>query len=160
MGLIEKQWQIDDAHQTLTLSYQLHWEEAVVGSLRLGHVTLFPESFDAASMVFKTHNGGRDLESFDFGNMNIDHGEAISFLISGKQALGLTQGYVELSDAQKILVVQTNPSQIALVGLMTHQFVDGKDFNRLSLSALEIDDTSKLSVIKNKKIDVKFSLKN
>jgi len=44
--------------------------------------------------------------------------------------------------------------------LMTHQFVDGKNFNRLALSALEIDDTSKLSVIKNKKIDVKFILKN
>lgn len=158
MGLIEKQWQIDDEHQTLTLSYKLNWEEAVVGSLRLGHITLFPESFDAASLVFKTHNGGRDLESFELGNVNVDHGEAISFLISGKQALGMTQGYIELSDTQKILTIQTAPSQIALVGLMTHQFVDGKNFNRLALSALEIDDTSKLSVIKNKNIDIKFSL--
>jgi hypothetical protein len=160
MGLIEKQWQIDDAHQTLTLSYKLNWEEAVIGSLRLGHITLFPDRFKLEHLVFKTHNGGRHLESFDLGELNIDHGEAISFLISGKQALGMTQGYIELSDAQKTLAVQTNPSQIALVGLVTHQFVDGRQFNRIALSAMEIDDTSKLSAIKNKEIKIGFTLKN
>jgi Glycosyl hydrolase family 57 len=158
MGLIEKQWLIDDAHQTLSLSYKLHWEEAVIGSLRLGHVTLFPDSFDAASLVFKTHNGGRDLESFNFGNVNIDHGEAVSFLISGKQALGMTEGYVEFSDGQTCLSIQSDPQQATVVGMLTHQLADEKKFTRLSLSKRELDDTSRSSIIKNQNFEFKFRI--
>jgi hypothetical protein len=160
MGLIEKQWQIDDAHQTLTLSYKLHWEEVVIGSLRLGHVTLFPERFDAANLVFKTHNGGRHLESFELGNMNIDHGEAVSFLISGKQAFGMTEGYAEISDQNTGLGIQINSGKAAPVCLITNKSVDDKYFSRITLSIKEIDDTSRASQISKNKIEVKIFLIN
>jgi hypothetical protein len=109
-------------------------------------------------LVFKTHNGGRDLESFELGDVNIDHGDAVSFLISGKQALGMTEGYAELSEGLTCLSIQTDPKQAATVGMLTYQAVDEKKFTRLSLSQKELDDTSRSSVIKNQNFEFKFKI--
>jgi len=156
LGLIEKTWQIDDSKKCLTLGYKLDWKEALVGSLRLGHVTLFPEYFDSNELIFKTHNGGRQLDTFSLRDVNIDYGQAVSFLISGKQALGMTEGYLEFSDNKTSLSIHIDPKQFFSVGLISHQKVNDKNFTRLSITLKELDDTGRPSILINEQFNIKY----
>ncbi|MEA1053397.1 hypothetical protein U5801_26860 [Lamprobacter modestohalophilus] len=67
----------------------------------------------------------------------------MSFLVSANQAVGLTQGLIELGDAARWVRLRCEKTQAALVGLVTHQPVQGSHFTRLALSARELDDTSR-----------------
>jgi hypothetical protein len=98
------------------------------------------------------------LETFALKGINIDHGEAVSFLISAKQALGMTEGYSEFSDQHTVLSIHMEPQQAALVGMLSHLAADRKKFTRLSLSHRELDDTSKFSVLKNQKFEFQFKI--
>jgi len=88
-------------------------------------------------------NGGEQSESFLLGKQSVDHGKAVSFLVSAHQCLGLTDGVVQLGDANKAIQVRFNPGEAALLGQIQHHPVDGSWFTRLSLSARELDDTAK-----------------
>lgn len=120
LGPIEKRWLIDEAGGRLLLRYRLHWPEPMLGSLRLGHLTLMPKALDATGLCYRTHNGGVALE-----------------------AVGLTRGLIELGDAERWVRLRCEKTQAALVGLVTHQPVQGSHFTRLALSARELDDTSR-----------------
>ncbi|MEA1053502.1 hypothetical protein U5801_27400, partial [Lamprobacter modestohalophilus] len=115
----------------------------MLGSLRLGHLTLMPEGLDATGLCYRTHNGGVALETFALAGAEVHHGRALSFLVSANQAVGLTQGLVELGDAERWVRLRCGKTQAALVGLVTHQPVQGSHFTRLALSARELDDTSR-----------------
>jgi len=143
LGPVEKCWRVDDAQGRLTLSYRIAWEQAGVGSLRLGHITLMPEAFDESSLYYRTHNGGQQMETFTLSGAEVDHGRAVSFLVSTSQAIGITGGVVELGDAHHCLRVEVDKTQAALVGLLTHQRVRERYFCRLVFSAWEVDDTSR-----------------
>ena len=69
----------------------------MAGSLRLGYITINPEAFFQPNLFYATHNGGNDLEYFKMTEP-INHGDAVSFLVSAKQALGCTGSVVKLGD--------------------------------------------------------------
>ncbi len=143
LGPAEKCWRVDDSQGRLTLSYRLAWAQAGVGSLRLGHLTLLPEAFDPASLYYRTHNGGRETETYPLAGGPVNHGRAVSFLVSASHAVGITGGVVELGDARRSLRIEVDKARAALVGLITHQRVRDRYFCRLTLSAREVDDTSR-----------------
>ena len=113
-----------------------------LGSLRLGHVTLNPDLFDRNYLYVETHNGGVHPERFFINGHVIDHGRPVSFLVSASEALGLTEGAVEVGDQHQAISIYVNQGNGYLAGLMTYMPVGGSYFCRLSLSGAECDDTS------------------
>jgi hypothetical protein len=143
LGPVTKVWTIDATSHILQLRIQLHWPEARLGRLRIVPLTLFPEAFHTSSLWVSATNGGERPESFLLGHQPVDHGRAVSFLVSAHQCLSLTDGVVWLGDTNQAIQVCFNPGQAALLGQIQHQPVDNTWFTRLALSARELDDTAK-----------------
>ena len=158
LGDVNKLWIIDDANREIRLRYQFKWPEPVIGSLRLGYATLNPIAFGEGYLVYQSHNGGRDLETFAMTG-EIDHGSPLSFLLSANHAIGMTNGIVMIGDADKQIQLRIDKTDQALLGMITHQAVSEKKLTRMYLSALEHDDTSKPLVLARFDIEIRYSLK-
>lgn len=143
LGVVEKQWRVDEAKGRITLSYRLHWPEMDLGALRLGHLTLNPEAFKADALRYQTHNGGRDLESFNIANSDFDHGSPVSFLISANQALGLTSGEFRIGDADAVICLEADKTRRAAIGFVSHRKIHDSYLCRFSFTLRELDDTSR-----------------
>ena len=160
LGPIEKCWLIDDAAGCLRLRLQLDWPEPVIGSLRLGHLTLMPEPFDLQQLCYAAHNGGRVLENFPLdGSTEVNHGRAVSFLISTNQAVGLTDGVIELGDNNRRVRLCCDKTQAALISLVTHHRIRETHFTRVALSAREMDDTSRPAPVRNFAVEFEINCK-
>jgi hypothetical protein len=143
LGAVHKRWLVRGDSPTLHLEYRLDWKERPAGRLRLGHVTLNPEAFDRDELVYRTHNGGRDPESFALRGLEVDHSEAISFLVSSSQVLGMTEGFVEIGDGRHGVRVEVDREAAAVLPMITLRDVPPACFCRVSFSAQEMDDTSR-----------------
>lgn len=143
LGPLTKQIGLVPGRNTVSIDYRFDWPLIPVGALRLGNITINPEAFDAATLFFRTHNGGSTPETFPVSGRKFFHGEATSFLVSAKQGLGMTEGVVEIGDTRSILRVTVDRSLSALLGLVTFKPVGTTYFFRCGLSASEMDETSK-----------------
>ncbi len=151
LGTIKKTWRVDFKTGRLSLLYELDWHNDVVGSLRLGHITLIPTSFEQESLFYETHNGGNEPERFGLDNRTVDQGRPVSFLVSASHAIGITSGEVIVGDDRRRLRVTIDKSSAALIGFVTYQKIHDSYFYRLSFSAREMDDTSKPAPLKSLK---------
>lgn len=145
LGSVRKLWRFSESSPSVNLRYELNWPDPILGSLRLGHVTLVPEAFDRRSLFYATHNGGREIEKFSLNGQSVDHGRNVSFVVSAAHAVGITQGVVEVGDDRNILRIQVDKKAAALVGMVRYQSVGDKFFYRISFSARELDDTGKVA---------------
>ncbi len=125
------------------IDYQLDWSKPMAGSLRLGYITLNPEAFFQPNLFYATHNGGHDLEYFKMTEP-INHGDAVSFLVSAKQALGCTDSIIKMGDHKHHISVIVDKSASALPGMITCQKVGSSYIYRLIWSVQEMDDTSRI----------------
>jgi hypothetical protein len=140
LGPVEKVLTFDPA-DSLELELTLRWPALPEGSLRAGTITLNPEAFDAGTLAYATHNGGRTLERHRLAGQAVDHGRAVSTLVSATQGLGMTEGFIALGDGRRHLAVAVEREVAAPLGLITYRPVPGSFFARLSLSLTEHDDT-------------------
>jgi hypothetical protein len=140
LGPVEKTLRLDSGGR-LRLRFDLHWQQLPVGSLRLGHITLNPEAFDAQSLFFETHNGGFAAERFILNGKTIEHGRSVSFLVSASSALGMTWGELCLGDSQHAVTIRTRLNQACVVAQIGYVPVAGSFFYRASFSASELDET-------------------
>lgn len=158
LGIIKKKWTIDMINGSLILSYILNWPHKIIGSMRLGNITIMPETFNIKKLSYQVKNGGSLKEKFNlFEEKYFNHGKTVSSLISASQAIGITDGTVSLCDNKKSVNVTIDKSQAALVGLVSHIKIKNKVFSRLSFSAREVDDTSQASSFGLFKVDLKIS---
>ena len=128
----------------LGLSYSIRSNKKFNGSLRLGFITLYPDTFDKNKLHYTTHNGGDIKEKFFLNNINkIDHGEAVSHLVTGNQAVGITEGVIDIGDNKRFLRIKIDKTKSSLVGLITYRKIKSKYFYRVCFSMKEQDDTSK-----------------
>jgi hypothetical protein len=141
LGPVEKSLTIDPATGTLEIEHAFRWPELPVGTLRAGHVTVHPEAFDAATLWYGAHNGGRRIEAHPVGGAGFDHGRAVSGLVSCGQGLGITEGVVLLGDAERHLRVEVDTALAAPLGLIAYRPAGDSFFLRLTLSLVEHDDT-------------------
>ena len=123
------------------LDYRLDWVEMPLGSLRLGHVTLNPEAFVHSDLYFETHNGGVRPERFALASRQVEHGRSVSFLASANGALGMTGGYLNVGDRNRVLSVWVDKDVACVVPQITFTPVGQSFFCRASFSAAELDDT-------------------
>ena len=126
------------------IDYQLNWSKPMAGSLRLGYITINPEAFSQPNLFYATHNGGYDLECFKMAEP-VNHGDAVSFLVSAKQVLGCTGSIIKLGDHRHHISVIVDKSASALAGMIHYQKVGNFYICRLIWSAQEMDDTSRAS---------------
>ena len=152
IGDVEKVWLLNDETGELRLTYKFNIGEKVNGSFRLGMITLLPNVFETDSLVFSTHNGGDELESFKIENGAFDHGSPVSSLVSANQALGITEGYFAFSDATKKITVSFDKSESALIGYVNNVHVNESYLTRVSFSQMEFDDSSKPRRIASKEL--------
>ena len=141
-GQIRKSLVVSNDPPSVELNYYVDWEHVPSGSLRLGHVTLNPAAFCSRSLYYETANGGEAAQRYFVGEQEFDHGRSVSFLVSAAQAIGATNGRVDLGDANRRVRVEFDHSLAALVGLIAYQPFENDYFYRLSFSAREVDDTS------------------
>jgi hypothetical protein len=158
LGPIEKTLLIDDEGQKLTLRYVIDWKDPIVGSLRLGYVTLIPGALNSEQLRYYACNGGREPEVFNLQS-TFYHGTALSFLISAAQAIPLTTGRIEISDDRSLIIASIKKEQKALVGMVMNQLVDRKPFTRFHFSALEHDDTSRPTVLGHFHVEIDYGVR-
>ena len=126
----------------LDIAYRFSWPDIPVSSIRLLHLTLVPGVFDPGTLFYASHNGGRTLERHGI-QAPMEHGSAVSFLVSARTAFAMTEGEVRLGDKDKELIITTDQTKSALMGMITHQVVLGLPYTRLTLSLRECDDTAR-----------------
>lgn len=147
LGPINKKLRFHAAKPRVDFDLVFAWQDWGRGSLRLGHFLLNPDAFDQNALTFRTHNGGRDLEEFPLTGPAVDHGQAVSFLVSANTALGLTEGTISVGDDERRFTVDVDQTVAPLVGLVQRRGSGSSLFCRLMLSALEMDDTRKPDTI-------------
>ncbi len=144
LGMISKRIGIGYQSGCVEILYNLDWKKVQIGSLRLGHMTLNPEAFKKTGLFYRTHNGGCSPEYFRIKGCNINHGSPVSFLVSAQSGVGMTEGWIEAGDSKQVLRINVSRSHAALLGMVQYQTI-GKDyFYRLSFSAQEMDETSRI----------------
>ena len=158
LGPIDKRLCFHNEAPRLDFDLTFNWNTWPKGSLRLGHVTLLPDAFDARFLMLMTHNGGLDAERFALHGETIEHGAPVSFLVSASCGLGLTEGWAEISDGMRGVRVEVDRETAPLLGLLTHREVKGRLFCQLMLSMLELDDTSRPTPYRMGPRRVRFSI--
>ncbi len=144
---IQKEWIIDFSEKIIGLNVKMNSFEKVLGSLRLGHLTINPDLFDQDSLTIYTKNGGHHFQEFKLDKNNIDLGMPVSFLVSGNNAFGMTDGNLIIKDKNISINVFINPNNTKVVALLVNKKVNSKWFTRIIFSAMEFDDTSKPNFI-------------
>lgn len=158
LGPILKIMTFQGSSPRIDFAIEFQWQSWGRGSLRLGHITLLPEAFDADSLCLATTNGGFVPERFALGGHTVEHGAPVSFLVSASCALGLSEGWLELADKTHAVRIEVDREQAPLVGLLIHRRDGKRLFCQLVLSALELDDTRKPSPYRDGPRRVRFSI--
>ncbi len=157
-GPIQKTLRFHASAPRVDCDLAFHWNDWGKGSLRLGHVTLLPDAFDWSGLRLTTHNGGSVPETFALAGQTVEHGAAVSFLVSASCGLGMTEGWAELGDARRRIRIEVDRGLAPLLGLLTHREVGGSLFCQLALSALELDDTRRPDAYRQGPRRMRFSL--
>lgn len=118
------------------------------GVLRFATLTLNPNAFDAASLYYASHNGGRELQYHSLSHSqktvaSVNHAAPVSRLVTASTGLGMTQGVLILGDKDKAIQLTVERSHVAGVGQIHCESVRESYFCRASVSLREWDETSK-----------------
>jgi hypothetical protein len=143
LGPIRKTLRFDMHRPRVGFDIEFDWKEWGRGALRMGHFTLLPGAFEWTKLSLTTHNGGKKAETFSLNGHAVDHGAAVSFLVSSSYGVGMTEGWAELGDGNTHVRIDVDRATAPLLGLLTHRPAAGSVFCQLQLSALELDETRK-----------------
>lgn len=158
-GVIEKLVRLCQTEPRVDVELTFHWADWGKGSLRVGHITLLPDAFDWSKLFLKTHNGGKEYETFVLDGAEVAHGAPVSFLVSSSFGIGMTEGWAELGDDKTRVRIEVDRATAPLLGLLTHACLGGSLFCQLALSALELDETRKPASYRDGPRRVRFSLR-
>jgi hypothetical protein len=157
-GPITKTMRFSASAPRVDFDIAFDWTDWGRGSLRLGHITLLPDAFDWKNLSLTTHNGGKHFETFPLNGHSVDHGAAVSFLVSSSFGIGMTEGWAELGDKKNRIRIDVNRATAPLLGLLAHKQIGGSLFCQLQLSALELDETRKPQAYKEGPRHFRFGL--
>ncbi|WP_417789258.1 hypothetical protein [Terasakiella pusilla] len=118
------------------------------GVLRFATLTLNPTAFDPNSLYYACHNGGRDLQYHSLSHplqtvRIVNHGAAVSRLVTASTGLGMTQGFLLLGDQDKAIKLTVERAHVAGVGQIHCEPVRESYFCRATVSLREWDETSR-----------------
>lgn len=141
-GTLEKTITIDVETGQVKLTYDFQQFERPLGIVRVGIVTLLPESF-SLPLTVRCVNGGQEAESFSLDHV-VNHGRAASTLVSSTAAFGATDGRLVIEDARsRGFVLTWDPADCAAIPMLQHHRSQDRYLTRLWFSLCELDDTSR-----------------
>jgi hypothetical protein len=140
-GTLEKTITIDVKNERVKLTYDFQQLERPLGIVRVGIITLLPESL-VLPLAVRCVNGGPEVELFPV-NQEVNHGYPASTLVSSTAAFGATDGRLMIEDARsRKLVFSWNPADCAATPMLKHQWAGDRHLTRVSFSLCELDDTA------------------
>ncbi|OFZ97454.1 MAG: hypothetical protein A3H35_11920 [Betaproteobacteria bacterium RIFCSPLOWO2_02_FULL_62_17] len=141
-GNLEKTITVGVDTERVTLTYDFQPSKRPQGIVRVGIITLLPESL-SLPLAVRCANGGQKTEFFQLDDV-VNHGGAASTLVSSTAAFGATDGRLVIEDARsRCLVLTWNPADCAAIPMLQHQCSRDRYLARLSFSLCELDDTSR-----------------
>lgn len=142
IGCLRKTLAVSRAGERLRVSYAFEGWERPVGIVRVGMLTLMPESL-MLPLTLRCHNGGGHVEDLLI-DRTFSHFQSASQFVSSTAAMGATQGCVSLVDAVgKGFEATWDPAECAAVPMMKHLATPTSHLTRLAFSLCELDDTSR-----------------
>jgi len=109
-----------------------------IGTVRLGFLTLLKPKIDR--LVFSCHNGGPTRETYSLTS-ELDHGQAVSSLISSSGCLGATEGKLWIHDGDFGVAISWNPAHCAAIPMIQRKRLGDEQLNRFFFSLCELDET-------------------
>ena len=156
LGIIIKVFEVSVVSEKVSLSYAFpKWGE-MIGSVRLGVITLLNQ-FSTENTELSLSNGGKYDEFFDFKG-EFDHASPASSLVSSSRGLGVTTGKIKIINNERSFSLQWDPSECAVMPMLHRALVKDEALSRVLFSMKETDDTSKLpSIIGKFSLDINAS---
>ena len=141
LGIIVKVIEVSVNSEKVSLSYAFpEWGE-MIGSVRLGVVTLLNQ-FSTENTKLSLSNGGKDDEFFDFRG-EFDHAKPASTLVSSSRGLGVTTGKIKIINNERSFSLQWDPSECAVMPMLQRTPINDEALSRVLFSMKETDDTAK-----------------
>jgi hypothetical protein len=143
-GTIVKVIEISANKEKVCLSYSfINWDK-VLGSVRLGAITLLNQ-FSNSNTKLYCNNGGEKFEKFSYDG-DFNHGLPATTFVSSSRGLGATSGEIKISNQSKSLSLKWNPGECAAMPMLQNSKFEGKTLSRVFFSTQELDDTVKEKV--------------
>jgi hypothetical protein len=140
-GSIIKVVEVSINSEKVSLSYIFPKWDKIIGSVRLGVVTLLNE-FSHKNTKILCSNGGENNEIFDFSG-EFNHVKPASTLVSSSRGLGATTGKIQIRNNGKGIDLQWDPSECAVMPMLHNESFDNRILSRVLFSMKEVDDTAK-----------------
>jgi hypothetical protein len=141
LGEIEKHIVFSKDLERLSLRYYFNNWTRHKGSLRLGKLTLIPETFPG-ELSIRTFNGGNQVEEFVL-DKDFDHTSPASTLISCSAGFGATTGYISIGDKDTRFKVSWDPCACSVMPMAINKTGRPGRLTRLAFTIQELDETSK-----------------
>jgi hypothetical protein len=143
-GTIIKVFEISLNKELVSLRYYFTNCDKIIGSLRLGAITLINQ-FSDSNTILSCCNGGDTFESFSFDG-EFNHSSPATNFVSSSSGLGATSGKIQIDNQGKSIKLEWDPSYCAAMPMLQNSKFKGKTLSRLFFSLHEFDDTVKEAV--------------
>jgi hypothetical protein len=140
-GSIIKVVEVSINSEKISLSYNFSKWDKIIGSVRLGAITLLNQ-FGHKNTKILCSNGGENNEIFDFSG-EFNHAKPASTLVSSSRGLGATTGKIQIINNGKSINLQWDPSECAVMPMLHRASFDSRILSRVLFSMKEVDDTLK-----------------
>tara|TARA_B100001142_G_scaffold330044_1_gene395842 strand:- start:19528 stop:21492 length:1965 start_codon:yes stop_codon:yes gene_type:complete len=109
--------------------------------LRVGYITLFPE-FWGREIEIAYNSGGNITETLPI-NIDFDHTQSISNIVSSTTGIPVTDGKLDVSNKEASIRISWDQAQCAVLPMMMHKRDKKGCLTRVLFSIQELDDTLK-----------------
>lgn len=152
---IKKAIVISKIASEIEVKFEFIPKSRMLGTIRGPIFSLLPSAFPSTTCV-KVANGGKHFETF-FLEKGFDQTQAVSCLVSSNSAFGATTGELSLTNhVGEGIQFSWNQSLCALIPMIQHEKLNGKNFTRVIFTSQEFDDTFKEGEYNNYSISVKL----
>lgn len=141
LGTQEKNIRVFPQSDTLEVHYKIWPKAPIMGSLRLGYLTLRPDVFAPETSYFESHLGGLTPERFPLMQQEMDHAQNLNLLISSLSGFCPTNGTLVIGDHEKQLHIEVDTSKTLPLVMLTSKKIKDAWFCRLAFSLSEMDET-------------------
>ena len=141
-GSIIKVVEVSMNKEKISLSYNFSKWDKIVGSVKLGIITLVNQ-FSHKNTKLICFNGGENNEIFDF-NGEFNHTNPASTLVSSSRGLGATTGKIQISNNGISVNLLWDPSECAVMPMLQNTSFNNRTLSRVFFSIKEVDDTAKI----------------
>ena len=141
IGIMLKEIEVSVNSEMVSLRYAFPEWDAIIGSVRLGLITLLNQ-FSTENTKLSVCNSGMEDEIFDLKGQ-FDHSLPASSMVSSSSGLGLGTGRIKLLNNNRSFSLIWDPSECAVMPMLKRTQIYNEALARILFSMKEVDDTSK-----------------